>query len=191
MIIFFHIRTVACDGITAFHSRYFLFCFFNSPVYNGFGCRCICWRHQTHINPYFRAVRHYIRAVAAGDLSESDCRDPQIMMGRACLDLFSDAADGFCHSCNGIGSFPWITCMGGNSCYGQFKPGPSLVSHLDLAVCRFCIQDPVIFCDPAGLDSSFYTTHKVLFIYRTDHSKWLFRQFSCFSYLFYHVFKSS
>ena len=112
-------------------------------------------------------------------------------MGRACLDLFSYAADGFCHSCDSIGSLPWIAGMGSNSCHGQFKPGPSLVGYLDLAVSWLCIQEPVILCDPSGLNSSFYTTHKVLFIYGTDHGKWLFWQFASFSHLLYHIFKGS
>ena len=191
MIIFFHIRPVTGNDITSLYSRYLFLCFPDCTVYNGFGCRCICRRHQTHIDPYFRAVRHYIRTVAACDLTESNSRNSQVMMLRACLDLFSDTADGFCHGCNGIGSLPWIACMGGNSCYGQFKPGSSLVSHLDLSVCRLRIQDPVIFCDPAGLNSSFYATHKVLFIYRADHGKWLLRKFAPFSHFLYHVFKGS
>ena len=46
-------------------------------------------------------------------------------MGRTAADGLPDMADCLCHGGNGVSALPWITGMGCDSLYGQFKPGPA------------------------------------------------------------------
>ena len=93
------------------------------------------------------------------------------MVGRTGCNLLSYAADHLRHGCNGVCSLPWIAGVGGDARNGQFKPGAALVSHLNLSVCRLCIQNPVLLRDPAGTDGMLHSPHKILFIHGTDYGK--------------------
>ena len=108
-------------------------------------------------------------------------------MGRTAADGLPNMADCLCHGGNGVSALPWITGMGCDSLYGQFKPGPALMGYLNLAVRWFRIQYPVFPVYPAVADSAFHSPHKIFLIHGSYEYKGTRRKLPCASGQFHHI----
>ena len=89
-------------------------------------------------------------------------------MGRGIKNVLAKCADNFSHGSDGVSPFPWGAGVGSMTLHINFVPCTAFVRHLDLSVCRLCIDDPVFGSDPAGPYAGFRTAHKVFLIHRTD-----------------------
>ena len=168
MFVFFHIGAVSGDLVGSMDSGYSGLCVFDRLLDDPVGLFGTKWRNKAHIDPQLALIRNDIRTITALDLPKCDRRLTEIRMCRRVLDRGTDLMNDLRHGGNSVCPFLWRTGMSRVPGDCDLVPGPSFVGNLDLPVGRFGIQNPVFFCDPAGLDTAFASTHKIFFVYGTD-----------------------